>query len=380
MSKKIFTVLLLAVFMLAQFSIASAATVAGDASITNIPDFANATDVDVDWSVTGMAGTKYILIWSRIQADPPVALYPGCMDIATINGSSDASGTFPYDMTLIGPGNGDVVEFIVTVDSTACAGLPDVPVDTDAPMGETTVDSLAPQYFTANPPSTTGLAKSLDPVACNTFEYWAMATDHYMFPSTVGYSGIGSWNLQVTGTFAPPAPVGPGEDLLSWMFTFPSTASGVWTVTQQVEDQAGNQLGFPVYFRNALAITPAELEDCETFSDVNGHEHEVYIRYLATLGLVSGFDDGTFGPDTTLTRAEAATLFEISNGYDATLLPTSAPAGCDFTDVAASDWFAGWVWQACSDGSMSGIGDGRSDPNNLLTRGQIVTIFKMLPM
>ena len=46
MSKKVFTVLLLAVFMLAQFSIASAATVAGDASITNIPDFANAVDVD----------------------------------------------------------------------------------------------------------------------------------------------------------------------------------------------------------------------------------------------------------------------------------------------------------------------------------------------
>ncbi|HNC91324.1 MAG TPA: S-layer homology domain-containing protein [Anaerolineales bacterium] len=376
MSKKFFTVLLLAVFMLAQFSVASAATVAGDASITNIPDFANLTDVDVDWSVTGMAaGPKYILIWSRIQADPPVALYTGCMDIATINGSSDASGTFTYDLTLIGPNNGDVVEFIVTVDSTACAGVPDIPVDTDAPMGDTTIDSFAPEYFNANPPSITGLPKTIDPVACNTFEYWAMATDHYMFPSTIGYSGIGAWNLQVTGTFAPPAPVGPGEDLLSWKFTFPSTASGAWTVSHQVEDQAGNQNGAPAYFRNALVIAPAELEDCTTFSDVSGHEYEVYIRYLATLGLVSGFDDGTFGPDTTLTRAEAATLFEISNGYDATLLPTTAPAGCDFTDVVASDWFAGWVWQACSDGFMSGIGDGRFDPNNLLTRGQIVTIF-----
>ena len=58
MSKKIFTVLLLAVFMLAQFSIASAVAVAGDASITAIPDFSSGTDVDLDWAATGMASRK----------------------------------------------------------------------------------------------------------------------------------------------------------------------------------------------------------------------------------------------------------------------------------------------------------------------------------
>ncbi|MBK9604171.1 MAG: hypothetical protein IPO36_20410 [Anaerolineales bacterium] len=50
MSKKIFTVLLLAVFMLAQFSIASAVAVTGDASITAIPDFSVAPHVDLDWA------------------------------------------------------------------------------------------------------------------------------------------------------------------------------------------------------------------------------------------------------------------------------------------------------------------------------------------
>ncbi|MBK9603937.1 MAG: S-layer homology domain-containing protein [Anaerolineales bacterium] len=123
-------------------------------------------------------------------------------------------------------------------------------------------------------------------------------------------------------------------------------------------------------------MIPAELAACADFTDTAGHENEVYIRYLADLGLISGFADGSFGPDNTLTRAEAATLFEISNGYDDTMLPTSAPAGCDFTDVAASDWFAGWVWQACDDGFMNGVGGGLFDPNNLLTRGQIVTIMQ----
>ncbi|MBK9604179.1 MAG: S-layer homology domain-containing protein [Anaerolineales bacterium] len=55
--------------------------------------------------------------------------------------------------------------------------------------------------------------------------------------------------------------------------------------------------------------------------------------------------------------------------------PATAPAGCEFTDVAASDWFAGWVWQACDDGFMNGVGGGLFDPNNLLTRGQVVTII-----
>ena len=39
MNKKVFIVLLLVVFMLAQFSMASAAAVSGDASITSIPAF-----------------------------------------------------------------------------------------------------------------------------------------------------------------------------------------------------------------------------------------------------------------------------------------------------------------------------------------------------
>ena len=43
--------------------------------------------------------------------------------------------------------------------------------------------------------------------------------------------------------------------------------------------------------------------------------------------------------------------------------------------MSASDWFAGWVWAACEDGFMNGVGGGLFDPSNLLTRGQIVTIF-----
>ncbi len=379
MSKKVFTVLLLVVFMLAQFSIASAVAVTGDASITAIPDFSSGTSVDLDWAATGMAaGTKNILVWGREYAAVPVAYDPNdCQLIATIIGTSDASGTFTYDFTTTANLNalttGDQVEFTLSVDDQTCATA-DVPA-IDSVMGVNYVDATAPTYYQGHPPSTAAVAPSLDTAACNTFEYWALARDASIVFADEAYSGFGSWNPQVTGTFAPPAPMGPTSSLLSWTFAFPATATGAWTATIQPEDMAGNMWPGVDHFRNAVNVVPAELEDCADFSDVAGNDNEVYIRYLASLGLISGFADGSFGPDSTLTRAEAATLIEISNGYDDTMLPTSAPAGCDFTDVAASDWFAGWVWQACDDGLMNGVGGGLFDPNNLLTRGQVVTIL-----
>ncbi len=367
MNKKIFTVLLLAVFMLAQFSVASATVAAGDASITALPDFTRATGVDVDWAVTGMAaGTKYILMWAREYPAPAYAMTE-CQDIATINGTGDASGTFTYDFTTtaLALANGDQVEFTVTVDDKDCAGVPDLPA-ADSVMGVAYVDINHVNGIKMNPPSVAVVAGASDTVSCNTFEYWALGADDFGLPDGTPYSGFDKWNLSTTGTFAPPAPEGPASDLLSWIFTFPSTAIGPWTVTFTASDKAGNVTPALVPFRAAVVVIPAELEDCADFTDTAGHEDEVYIRYLADLGLISGFADGSFGPDTTLTRAEAATLFEISNGYDETTLPASAPAGCDFT---------GWVWQACDDGFMNGVGGGLFDPNNLLTRGQIVTIM-----
>ncbi len=375
MNKKVLTVFILAALLLAQFSLAFAATAQGTAAINNIPDFSTTTSVDVEWAATGMAaGSKNILLWAREYADPANNYVTAdCQLVATINGSGDASGTFTYDFALstLFLTNTDAVEFTITVDDNDCGGAPTIPA-IDSVMGTTYIDEFAPVYIQGYPPSQSPLSPDSYTYACNTFEFWAVATDGAGFIPV--YSGFHAWNTFITGTFAPPAPIGEGDALLSWEYTFPATASGKWTFGVEPEDKSGN-IDKKDYFRDAVDIVPEELEDCATFSDVNGHADETYIRYLATLGLISGFADGTFGPDATLTRAEAAALLEISNGYDATMLPTSAPAGCDFTDVAASDWFAGWVWQACSDGIMNGVGGGLFDPNNLLTRGQIVTIL-----
>ena len=46
----------------------------------------------------------------------------------------------------------------------------------------------------------------------------------------------------------------------------------------------------------------------QTFSDISGHWAEKYIQRAAELGWIKGFEDGTFRPDTYITRAQTMTM------------------------------------------------------------------------
>ena len=374
MNKKIFSLLLMAVLFLAQFSTASAITtrLPGVVTIASLPTFHNAAPIELEWSVTGMDGVspQYIFVWTRTQ---PSSINT-CTVMADVSGLTVANGVFSWNM---GVSDQDIVEFWITVESIGtCDPMPLPPYDTEPAMASTFIDAFNVIGFEAFPPSLSPILSSATHVSCNTFEYWSLVSDSRLVPPGGGYSGLKAWNQSITGSFAPPISEGPVTGLLSWVYTFPPTAYDNWTFTFQPEDFAGNKTG-KIPFRLALPIIPDELEDCADFTDTAGNENEAYIRYLADLGLISGFADGTYGPENTLTRAEAATLFEKTNGWvDEVGLPDSAPSSaCTFTDVSDADWFAGWVWQACKDGFMNGLGGGLFGPNDLLTRGQVVTVM-----
>ena len=231
MSKKIFTVLLLAVFMLAQFSMASAAPVVGAEGTLTAPDFmpAGATStVDVEWTATGLSNPTNVVMYARVSGG--TYAIDECNLVATINGTSTGSGTFTYDFSVSAnaatPADGDFWEFTLVFDSTNTCGV-------SAPANPAVADNfLASSYVDGNDLDGYGFMPPYDgvvvttPVACNTFEYWALASDSIgLAVPTAPYSGFGSWNAQVTGTFAP-APIGPASELLEWQFTLPSTASG----------------------------------------------------------------------------------------------------------------------------------------------------------
>jgi hypothetical protein len=92
------------------------------------------------------------------------------------------------------------------------------------------------------------------------------------------------------------------------------------------------------------------------------------ISSLASKGIVSGYPDGTFKPDASITRAEFATMLVKANG-----LNTSGTTG-QFTDVTAGAWYYGSVNAAASAGLVSGMGDNLFAPNALITREQMAVM------
>ncbi len=96
--------------------------------------------------------------------------------------------------------------------------------------------------------------------------------------------------------------------------------------------------------------TKASFEDV-----VMEHPNEAAIAYLKSKGIVKGYDDGTFLPDTTINRAE---FMKIIIGA-AILDPQGS--GC-FTDVK-DEWFAKYICEAKNKGYVSGYPDGTFKPD-----------------
>ena len=387
MNRKILILLLLLVFTLSQAGSVSAAKLAGTITLAQLPAFSDYSDIDLAWTVSGLPGgaTQKIFAWGRVHTTPVSDYNPAnCYLAASISGLNNATGTFTYNYILAW--DQQTWDFTLTLDDAADCNSADLP-SINSVMGSTFIDALWLKGFIANPPSLDLIPFASLPVTCNTFELWGLASDKLpgngvadpgIFASTQGYSGFESWNQSTTGSFTPPDPLGASNTLLSWIVTFPSTATGNWSFSVNPTDHAGNAWG-DTYFRFSLPVNPDELADCMTFSDVSETDTEVYVRYMADLDLAHGYLDGTFRPDTTLTRAEMAAFIELSNGIKGTdpefAIPPAPGSACDFSDISSDDWFAGWVWQACADGYMNGIGGGLFDPHNFLTRGQVVTVL-----
>ncbi|MGA1603370.1 MAG: S-layer homology domain-containing protein [Prochlorothrix sp.] len=100
------------------------------------------------------------------------------------------------------------------------------------------------------------------------------------------------------------------------------------------------------------------------FSDLAGHWSALFVTPLSDRGLVSGFPDGSFRPDRTLTRAEYAAL--LAKVFDRPLM-RSAPS---YRDLSASFWAREAILQASRMGFLSGFPDGSFRPQQFLTRIQ----------
>ncbi len=113
-----------------------------------------------------------------------------------------------------------------------------------------------------------------------------------------------------------------------------------------------------------LALSGAAKE----FTDMENHWSKTFVDYGVENGYINGYDDGTFRPDKTVTRAEFSKMINTALGIE-------SKSEAEFSDVSKNDWFYNEVLKAVYAGYVSGYENGTFRPNNTITRQEAAVIL-----
>ncbi|HPT36568.1 MAG TPA: S-layer homology domain-containing protein [Bacillota bacterium] len=106
-------------------------------------------------------------------------------------------------------------------------------------------------------------------------------------------------------------------------------------------------------------------------SDIVGHWAEKDVLRLVSLGVVGGYEDGTFRPEAGITREEFAKMVVLAAG-----LEPDAESELSFADTdEIAEWARGYVSAAVKAGIIQGVGDNRFAPKAPVTRAQAATMI-----
>jgi len=121
-----------------------------------------------------------------------------------------------------------------------------------------------------------------------------------------------------------------------------------------------------VEYKDGLLGIEFEVNKFSTFTvlhmeDISVNFHEAYIQ---------GYEDGTFRPDHTVTRAHIAVMIARNLGLDG----SGKIAAALFSDVSASHWAAPAIGYVKQQGLMVGDAAGAFNPNAAITRAEMAAI------
>lgn len=105
------------------------------------------------------------------------------------------------------------------------------------------------------------------------------------------------------------------------------------------------------------------------FPDIEGHWAYATITYLHRQDIVGGFEDGTFKPNNTVTRAQLATMLVRAKGL------SPGQGASPFSDVNQAHWAHGFILAARDAGFVSGYSDGTFKPDAPVTRAEIASML-----
>jgi len=108
------------------------------------------------------------------------------------------------------------------------------------------------------------------------------------------------------------------------------------------------------------------------FPDVNkNNPYKEYIDKAYSTGIISGYENGEFGPYDTITRAQIAKILveALKPGQIITDLP-------EFPDVKESEWHYNYIYQAAGAGYFRGYPDGTMKPDRPINFDEAETVIK----
>ncbi|MCH5212540.1 MAG: S-layer homology domain-containing protein [Oscillospiraceae bacterium] len=126
--------------------------------------------------------------------------------------------------------------------------------------------------------------------------------------------------------------------------------------------------------QSAAAEEAAAAEAAAAEAAAKGYDNDTYyqnaIKVVSALGIITGYDDGSVKPESTVTRAEMATIV-------LRMLAQTGNAKYQnvFTDVDASHWAADIIQTAVEQGILDGMGDGTFVPDGDVTYEQVMKMI-----
>ena len=114
-----------------------------------------------------------------------------------------------------------------------------------------------------------------------------------------------------------------------------------------------------------MSMSLVTIANASDFTDADDITYEEAADVMSTIGVIEGFEDGSFDPDGTLTREQAAKLVTyMLLGADADNLGIERSS---FNDVAMTRWSTPAIEYCVSLGIIDGAGDGNFYPAGQLT-------------
>ena len=120
-----------------------------------------------------------------------------------------------------------------------------------------------------------------------------------------------------------------------------------------------------VLLTGSLGVSAAKL------TDIDGHWSKDYVEYGVQKGYINGYEDGSFRPEATVTRAEFSKMINASVGIAKT-------ADISFNDISSGDWYYQEVRKAVYAGYTNGYEDDTFRAENSITREEAAVILSRI--